>query len=588
MRKALLPLLFALVAVLALTACHKGGSSETPAATTNPDNTNPTTNPGTTTNPPTTTPAIQVFSGVFVDQPVEGLTFISGAQTGTTDAAGAFKYEAGGTVQFRLGNVILGQAPGKALITPVDLVQAIDSAATITDPRVVQIAQFLMTVNANLITDPTMSMSSFAATNAASVTSVQLSATPLDQASLTGLLGAIVPAKILVTPAEALAHLQTAFATLAAPKSGVFAALDSTANPQPGLRLTVTPNQVGDAFNVGGVAVSFDGSTWNIAGTLTLNGSLQAFGGGNGTPAPANMTITGSVASATQLTASVSVTLNNVPKQFSLVLEKATAPAAASNLALAADPGVTNATQIQHIAADLRILADGQINGHIVEGEETGLPLAVSQGGRYATLTGVVTSTGNVIAMGGLPGTSETFLSRSTAPAPSVVFLTGTANIDGTVSATVKSSGLTTGALTIPPLSFVTATNPFVGLYVGKHTDPKPVPPDFPSTVAFGVNNNGSAHGYARFFVGRVNQPESDDLLDGTVDAGGVLGIPPAPFPPTGLNAILGNPGVPGLVMTNDDGATAPQFPGSMGGTITAGSVTGGAWTTGPVIASGT
>src|SRR5512143_1069120 len=207
MRKALLPLLFALVAVLALTACHKGGSSETPAATTNPDNTNPTTNPGTTTNPPTTTPAIQVFSGVFVDQPVEGLTFISGAQTGTTDAAGAFKYEAGGTVQFRLGNVILGQAPGKALITPVDLVQAIDSAATITDPRVVQIAQFLMTINANLITDPTMSMSTFAA-----------------------LLVSLVPAKILVTPAEALAHLQTAFATLAAPKSGVFAALDSTAN----------------------------------------------------------------------------------------------------------------------------------------------------------------------------------------------------------------------------------------------------------------------------------------------------------------------------------------------------------------------
>ena len=300
------------------------------------------------------------------------------------------------------------------------------------------------------------------------------------------------------------------------------------------------------------------------------------------------MTITGVVTSATQISASAGFGANNVLQQVPFILEKAVAPAITGKLALAADPGVTTATQIQHIAADLTTLPDGQVNGHIVEGVETGLPLAVSQGGRYATLTGVVTSTGNVIAMGGLPGTSETFLSRSTAPAPSVVFLTGTANVDGTVSATVKSSGLTTGALTIPPLSFVTATNLFVGVYVGKHTDPKPVPPDFPSTVAFGVNNDGSVHGYARFFVGRVNQPESDDLLDGTVDAGGVLGIPPAPFPPTGLNAILGNPGVPGLVMTNDDGATAPQFPGSMGGTITAGSVTGGAWTTGPVIASGT
>jgi hypothetical protein len=298
------------------------------------------------------------------------------------------------------------------------------------------------------------------------------------------------------------------------------------------------------------------------------------------------MTITGTMTSATQLTVSVSGTFNGGAQQVVMTLEKAVAPAVTGKLALAADPGVTTAAQIQHIAANLTTLADGQVTAQLVEGEMTGLPLAPVQAGRYAKLTGIVTSTGSVIALGGLPGTSETFLSRSNTPAPSVVFLTGTANVDGTVSAAVKSSDLTGGGLTIPPLSFVTATNPLVGVYVGSHTDPK-APATFPGTVAFGINNDGSAHGYARFFKGLPKQPESDDLLDGTVDAGGVLGIPPLPFPPTGLNAILGNPGVPGLAMTNDDGITAPAFPGSMGGTITAGSVTGG-WTTGPVIASGT
>lgn len=571
MRKALLSLLFVLVAVLTLSACHRGGDG-VPATTTNP---NTTTNPDTTTNPTTTNPAapVQVLAGVFVDAPVEGLTFVAGAQTGTTDAAGAFKYEAGGTVQFKLGNVVLGQAPGKALMTPIDLVKVFDPAADAANPRVVQIVQFMMTVdaNSNVVSAPTMSMSAFAAANAATVSPIDLSAAVIDQAALTSLLASIVPAKTLVTPAEAAAHLQTALAALT-PKAGVFAALDSMANPTFGLKLTITPNGVGNGFDIGGVAASIDGSTWNIGGTLSLTGSLQATGGGNGTPAPPDMTLAGSVASATQLTVSISFANTLPPK--TLVFEKAVAPTVTGKLALAADPGVTTATQIQHIAANLTTLPDGQVTAQLMEGEMTGLPLAPAQGGRYSKLTGVVTSTGAVIAIGGLPSTSETFLSRSSTPAPSVVFLTGTANVDGTVSATVKSSDITGGGLTIPPLSFVTATNAFVGIYVGTHTDPK-APPSFPGTVAFGVNNDGSAHGWARFFKGLPKQPESDDLLDGTVTAGGVLGVPPAPFP-----FVIGNAAVPpGLMMTDDDGITAPAFPGSMSGTITAGSVTGN-WTT--------
>src|SRR5262249_22449547 len=101
---------------------------------------------------------VSVASGIFVDAPVEGLTFVSGAQTGVTNASGQFKFETGGTVHFKLGSVVLGQAQAKAIMTPLDLVQAVSPSATETDPRVVQMVQFLMTVNSNPSTAITMSI----------------------------------------------------------------------------------------------------------------------------------------------------------------------------------------------------------------------------------------------------------------------------------------------------------------------------------------------------------------------------------------------------------------------------------------------
>ena len=60
---------------------------------------------------------------------------------------------------------------------------------------------------------------------------------------------------------------------------------------------------------------------------MALNGSLQAIGGGTGTPAAPTMTITGTAASPTQLNASVNFTLNNAAQQAAVTLEKAVAPA---------------------------------------------------------------------------------------------------------------------------------------------------------------------------------------------------------------------------------------------------------------------
>lgn len=463
MRKSLLPLLFVLIAVLTFTACHKGEDSEPVTTTTNPNN---TTNPDTTTNPTTTTtPAPQILTGVFVDGPVEGLTYLYGDQTGTTDAAGAFKYEAGHSVQFKVGNVVLGQALGKPLMTPADLVLAVDSAATTTDPRIVQITQFLMTVNSNAPTAQTMSIPAVVTTNAAGAAAVDLSAGIVDLAPI---ITVLAPAKTVVPAADAIAHILATIAARTAPKAGVFAAIDAVANPTLGITVTVTSNAVGDAFVVAGKAVSIQGATWDVVGTLSIDGALQATGVGTGTTPPANMTITGAMTAATQVTASVKFSLNAVDQQVPVVFEKAVVPAATGKFILAADAGVTNAAQVQHVAADLTIKTDGQISANLVETEMTGLPLVPVMGARSDALSGVVTSTGALIAVGGMPGSGETILARSVGPSP-VVLLTGTANADGTFSAKVTGLDLTGAGVTIPALTFSQRTNVLAGIYGYTH-----------------------------------------------------------------------------------------------------------------------
>ena len=71
-----------------------------------------------------TTATTAVQTGTFVDSPVQGLYYVSGAQSGMTDANGTFKYEAGKTVKFYLGGangVLLGETDGSSVVTPLDL-----------------------------------------------------------------------------------------------------------------------------------------------------------------------------------------------------------------------------------------------------------------------------------------------------------------------------------------------------------------------------------------------------------------------------------------------------------------------------------
>ena len=99
----------------------------------------------------------QVLRGQFKDSYVEGVRFATASQSGVTDGSGTFTYRKGETVTFTLGDAVLGSAPGKDLVTPVDLVPG---ATDEQNEVVTNIARLLQSLDAdgdpaNGITIPT-------------------------------------------------------------------------------------------------------------------------------------------------------------------------------------------------------------------------------------------------------------------------------------------------------------------------------------------------------------------------------------------------------------------------------------------------
>ena len=94
---------------------------------------------------PGPTPTPQTATGTFKDSNVTGLSYASGGQSGQTGAGGSFTYEVGQNVTFSVGAVTLGSAPGRALLTPMDLV----ANGSTTDTGVQNRIRFLMMLDAN-------------------------------------------------------------------------------------------------------------------------------------------------------------------------------------------------------------------------------------------------------------------------------------------------------------------------------------------------------------------------------------------------------------------------------------------------------
>jgi hypothetical protein len=101
--------------------------------------------------------------GFFIDSVVEGVPFTTATQSGTTDSAGTFNYLPGEIVSLYIGDILLGSAPGKPLMTPLDFVPgAIDE----TDPRVTNILRFIQSLDSDNDPDNGISISNIVATQA--------------------------------------------------------------------------------------------------------------------------------------------------------------------------------------------------------------------------------------------------------------------------------------------------------------------------------------------------------------------------------------------------------------------------------------
>lgn len=81
----------------------------------------------------TTTPPADVTTstGIFVDAPVQGLSYKTATQSGFTNESGEFKYVDGEEVEFKVGNLLLGKAQGGALVTPYTITDNNDTATNI-------------------------------------------------------------------------------------------------------------------------------------------------------------------------------------------------------------------------------------------------------------------------------------------------------------------------------------------------------------------------------------------------------------------------------------------------------------------------
>lgn len=241
----------------------------------------------------------EIKTGLFVDSPVEGLTYLSGKTTGKTDAAGTYKYEDGQAVTFKVGDISLATIYPKSLVTPVDLVTgAVDE----TNSTVTNIAIFLQTIDDD--NNPANGIKISDGTDAAAkgkvMSFVLPTATYIADPTILSIFAAMTAAGSagahgLVTEADAQKHLKTVLlarfignyeGTYSGSATGSFNfSVDGTgaitglgqANPGASYAITGSALSKGSITFTGANGLAFDGTaapeTGALTGTLTVTGS---------------------------------------------------------------------------------------------------------------------------------------------------------------------------------------------------------------------------------------------------------------------------------------------------------------------------
>lgn len=199
-----------------------------------------------TVDPP---PAGTAVSGMFRSDTVIGLGYVSGAQSGMTNASGEFTYEVGQGITFSVGQLEIGTVPmAKTLLTPVDLA----AEGTGYSNRVLNVVRFLMMLDQDNNANNGIQISAAVTAAAADWAPVDFDTTDLpttlgpliQQASAADGVSHVLP-----NAASADAHLGTGFYCT---HSGTYYGTFGTNSTPPGMRnefaVSVFPDgRMGDA-----------------------------------------------------------------------------------------------------------------------------------------------------------------------------------------------------------------------------------------------------------------------------------------------------------------------------------------------------
>jgi hypothetical protein len=90
-----------------------------------------------------------IFTGVFIDSAVEGLSYTTATNTGITNTLGEFSYQVNENVIFSIGDVLLPTVAAKAVLTPLDVI----GTDNINHPSVVNVLRLLQSLDEDGMAD---------------------------------------------------------------------------------------------------------------------------------------------------------------------------------------------------------------------------------------------------------------------------------------------------------------------------------------------------------------------------------------------------------------------------------------------------
>jgi len=146
-----------------------------------------------------------VTGGVFQDDPVVGLTYTCGGQTGITGTGGTFSCPTGSTVTFSVGGITLCTMQAQPVMTPLSCVQANDPTANTATATVVAMARFLQSIN----TTPGTGVLTITASELQAAANLTLNFATATDGQLQAAVSAIDPGATLVSASAAQNALTT-------------------------------------------------------------------------------------------------------------------------------------------------------------------------------------------------------------------------------------------------------------------------------------------------------------------------------------------------------------------------------------------